>query len=409
MKNKTSRWTTLVQMYLCLMVCVIAMQCIPPVLPLLLKEFHLTYHQGGLLMSMFCLPAVVLSVPIGLLADRHGIKLVGGAGLLFALTGALLVAIAHTFTALVIGRVVTGIGCITLLVVTPQGIAERFRGREMGVAMGVFNTTGPVAILISFNALAVVGMHWGWRSAVWTSALLIGLVLLGFLLFYSQDRRPSARTGIAKPTAAGAGWIRGSSALWLIAASWAFFNASFNSFFSFTPDFLASRGFSLASAGFHTSIVVASSLVFSPVMGYVTDKTRHKPLLIVAAGILMAAALLMVPGSSRFLVVTMVALGLATAVIPTPTYSIAAELISPERFGLVFGILSMLNNFGVFVGPQAVGLSRDVSGSYTLGFVLMALMAFFVAVLAGLTMGRKDADGEAGVDEAPMKKTGRID
>jgi cyanate permease len=40
----------------------------------------------------------------------------------------------------------------------------------------------------------------------------------------------------------------------------------------------------------------------------------------------------------------------------------------------------MLNNVGVFVGPQLVGLSRDVTGSYQAGFGLMALLAASTAM-----------------------------
>lgn len=409
MENQTSRWIVLVQMYLCMLVCVFTMQCIPPILPLIIEHFHLSHHQGGLLMSMFCLPAVVLSLPVGLLADRCGIKAVGTAGLLFAAAGAAIVATADSFAMLMIGRVTTGIGGVIILVVTPQGIAERFHGRQMGLAMGIYNTSGPIGIVVSFNALAVMATYWGWRSSVWASAVFSVLVLVGFIIFFRPPPRESNPQARERVIDGFRSMMRGSSTVWLIASAWGFFNAAFNSFFSFAPDFLVSRGFTLASAAFYSSIAIAVSLVFAPVVGHLSDRVTHKFLLVMAGGVCMAVPLFLLPGNPRLLVVFMASIGLAAAFVATPVYSIAAESVSMESLGFVFGLLSMLNNLAVFIGPQLVGWSRDASGSYGAGFAIMALFAFLVTVLAALTMGKKTRMG-AVAPEAPVKKAaGSVD
>jgi MFS family permease len=372
-------------MCLCLLACAFAFQGIPPVLSLILKEFNLSHYQGGLLMSMFALPAIIISLPAGVLADRYGTKPVAAVALLLVTVGSVLVATANSYPALIVGRIITGLGGISLLVVTPQGIGAAFRPREMGLAMGVFNTTGPVGIIVSLNCFAALAAHYGWRSPVWVTASFSAMMFTLLLLFYhpATDQTRPQRTEEGKKR------FRlppGTLTLWLIALSWAFFNGSFVSLFSFCPDFLVSRGHTLESAGFYTSIVVMASLVFAPISGYVTDRTRRKELIIVLGGLCMAVSLLLIPGYMAMIVIFMTIIGATSAFIGTPVYALATEAVPRESLGLAFGVLSMFNNLGVFIVPQLVGYSRDVTGAYEKGFMLMALFASLIALTAALTL-----------------------
>ena len=103
----------------------------------------------------------------------------------------------------------------------------------------------------------------------------------------------------------------------------------------------------------------------------------------------MAMLLLLVPESKNHVALLMVAIGISAALVPASAYSLAADVVSQKRLGWGFGILSMLNNAGVFVGPQLVGLSRDVSGSYQAGFGLMALFAVLSTVTAVILWARR--------------------
>lgn len=48
----------------------LTIQSVPPVLPLLIKDFHLAHAQAGLAQSLFALPMIFLAIPAGFLADR---------------------------------------------------------------------------------------------------------------------------------------------------------------------------------------------------------------------------------------------------------------------------------------------------------------------------------------------------
>jgi nitrate/nitrite transporter NarK len=274
---------------------------------------------------------------------------------------------------------ITGVGAVLLLVVTPQGIGAAFASREIGLAMGIFSAAGPMGILVALIGLPALAAPFGWRSSVWASsayyAAVLVLVLLSYRVPFTRTRLPRGKRVLQRM------WLaRGSLTLWLVALSWAFFNGSIVALFSFCPDFLVNRGFTLESAGFYTSIVVIASLIFAPVSGFLTDRIRRKALLIIVGGICTALSQIFIPASTALLVVSMVIIGAASVTIATPIYALATQAEGKERLGFAFGVLSMLNSLGVFVVPQMVGYSRDVTGSYVQGFMLMALFALLVAI-----------------------------
>ena len=243
---------------------------------------------------------------------------------------------------------ITGVGAVLLLVVTPQGIGAAFMSREIGLAMGIFSAAGPMGILVSFIGLPVPAAPFGWRSSVWPATAYYAAVLVLVLLFYrvpfTRTRSAESKRGLQRM------WLaRGSLTLWLVGLSWAFFNGSVVSLFSFCPDFLVNRGFTLESAGFYTSIVVIASLIFAPLSGFFSDRIRRKALLIIVGGICTAPSQIFIPAYTAMLVVFMVIIGAASATIAIPIYALATEAEGKERLGFAFGVLVMLNSHGVFV------------------------------------------------------------
>ena len=73
------RWSILGLAWFCIFTFAVLYQSIPTILRILMDTLDITHSQAGGLMSLFALPAVLLSIPSGLLADRYGARVVGGA------------------------------------------------------------------------------------------------------------------------------------------------------------------------------------------------------------------------------------------------------------------------------------------------------------------------------------------
>jgi MFS family permease len=376
-ESRLTRWAVLAEIYLCMLSFAVAFQSIPPVMGMILEHFHLSHHEGGLLMSMFAFPGIIVSLPAGMLIDRFGVKPIGIATLILTVVGTALVATADAFSAILTGRIIAGMGALTLVIISPQAVAQWFRGREIGIAMGTFNTAMPIGTIAALNVMPALASAYGWRTGIWTTFAFALMTLIIFTAFYRS------REGEERATATGeAVWnIKAAGgSIWLVGGAWGLFNASIISLSTFAPDFMVNRGLALASAGFDTSLVMVGSLVLSPFIGYLVDKTGGTEAFIAAGGIGMAILILLFPAGVGLFAAIMLGVGLVAALIPAPVFSLSARVVRPERLGMGYGIISLCNTLGVFVGPQAVGLVRDATGSYGMGFVLMAVFALLAAV-----------------------------
>jgi predicted MFS family arabinose efflux permease len=381
------RWAILGVTTLSCLAFAITMQSVPPILSLVMTEFHLTYAQSGLLMSLFALPGIAISIPAGMLTDRYGQKTIGIICFVLMIAGTAIFASGNSLPVLILGRVVAGAGALTMLVLAPQLLAQWFAGREMGTAMGVFNTALPLGTILSLNFLSLLGENLGWRTSVWISAAVPLIALLVFIFLFAPAPGTSQLT---QPK--GENFIQGirltGIPIWILGITWLLFNAAVISMFTFTPEFLQSAGLTIASAGFVTSALMWPSIVLSPVIGYVIDKIDRKRVIIAIGGLALAIFIVMIPTATSWILALMIIIGTAQVLIPAPIYALITDVTSPERLGLSFGIFNTCLNLGIVAGPVAVGAIRDATGSYQASYALMAGFAFLI-ILAMVALRRR--------------------
>lgn len=373
------RWLILSVMYISALAFALTLQSVPPVLSLIMDELKLSHTEGGLLMSFFSLPAIFVAIPAGILADRYSQKSIAVVSFVLIIAGTAVFATANSLPVILLGRVVAGAGAMTLVVISPQILAQWFAGHELGRAMGMYNTGMPLGTIISLNLLSRVGASMGWRTSIWVSA---GLALVALIVF-SWLFTPAPRSGHVKRAPVTGLWLsirQTGVSIWLVGIGWLLFNAAIISLFTFTPDFLEASGFSVAVAGFTTSAVMWPALVISPLVGYTIDKIGRKETIIGIGGVALAVLFALVPSSIGWLLGLMLLIGVAQSLVPAPTFSLAPDVTSPERLGLGYGIISTCLNVGIVVGPATVGLVRDVTGSYQSSYMLMAGLALLVSV-----------------------------
>jgi len=107
------RWIILIIVYLSILAFTFIFQSIPPLLPLITSDLHLTYAQSGLVMSLFSLPGIFVSLLGGFVSDRYGMRSLGAGCFLLMIGGTLLVGLGMNLHILWIGRMIGGIGGFT--------------------------------------------------------------------------------------------------------------------------------------------------------------------------------------------------------------------------------------------------------------------------------------------------------
>jgi MFS family permease len=373
------RWVILTIVYLSILAFTFIFQSIPPVLPLIIAQLQLTYAQSGLLMSLFALPGLFISLLGGFLSDRYPMRPLGAICFLLMIGGTLLVGLGKDLRILWLGRVIAGIGGLTLSVLLPKLLSQWFQTKGLGLAMGVFNTGVPLGSIICFGLFGSMGSQWGWRLPILLTGVYSILTSILFLRFYQLPS--SQKIEYLRPSGIYPSLKEMGSRIWWVGLSWLWFNAAFTSFATFAPNLFLQKGYTIEQSGFFIGIPLLGSLFLSPLTGYFVDRFRHQEWFIGIGGIgLSVLALSFNFGSSFLLLVTF--MGVFSAMIPAAIYSLPPEILKSENVGLGFGVISTCSSFGLFAAPYIVGKAKDFTDSYSWSFALISL--FFLLTMISI-------------------------
>ena len=163
--------------------------------------------------------------------------------------------------------------------------------------------------------------------------------------------------------------------IWLVGFSWLWFNAAFSSFATFAPNLFLQKDYTIEQSGLLIGIPLLGSLFFSTPIGYLVDRFKHQEWLIGIGAIGLAALTLFFNFSSWFLLLVIL-MGIFSAMIPAPIYSLPPEMLKTKNVGLGFGVVSTCSSIGLFVAPYLVGKAKDLTGSYNWSFILISASSF---------------------------------
>jgi MFS family permease len=169
------------------------------------------------------------------------------------------------------------------------------------------------------------------------------------------------------------------SPIWGVGFSWLWFNAAFISFATFAPTLFLRKGYTIEQSGLLIGIPLLGSLFLSAPTGYLVDRFKHQEWFIAIGGVALSIIAFTFNLTSSFLLLVTF-MGLFSAMIPAPIYSLPSEILTSKNVGLGFGVISTCSSLGLFLSPYLVGKARDITGSYQWSFVLISLFFLLVAI-----------------------------
>jgi MFS family permease len=376
------RWVILCVVYLSILSFALIFQSIPPILPLIISELHITYAQSGLLMGFFALPGLFVSLLGGFLSDRYRMRPLAITCFLLMIGGTLCVGLGMNLWILWLGRIIAGIGAFTLSTILPKLLSQWFREKEEGLVMGIFNTGIPLGSIICFSLFGRMGSLWGWRLPVLLTGCYSFIIGIFFLIFYKVPS--SEKIENQKPIGIYQSLKEIEWPIWWVGLSWLWYNAGFVSFATLAPNFFLQKGYTIEQSGFFIGIPLFGSLLLSAPIGYLVDRFRRQELLIVIGGVALSILTLSFTFTSSFLLLVIL-MGVFSAMIPAPVYSLPPELLKSEHVGLGFGVLSTCSSAGLFVAPYLTGKAKDLTGSNQWSFLLISSFFLFMMLSILLT------------------------
>lgn len=351
-------------------------QLFSPIMTLVISDFQISYAYASLLITVFVLPAIFLSIPAGILTDRCGPKLLGTLSLILSIVGIFVIVVSAHFEMVLVGRLISGIGFSFIFLIAFALGPQWFSPNELGRAIAMILISYPLGIIIAFNTLGGLGLAYGWRFCLYVGILLCMATTVIWHLIVK--RGPYSRATDERDVY----WSLKIPEIWKIGLALFFFEAAIISFLTWAPTFFVEiKGMNLVFAGFLVSLVMITQTLFTPVVGWISDKTGKYKLLAFLGCALTSMTLLGIVASGIGLIVVILTLGITLSIAYSPLFTLIGRIF-PARVGSSFGIVIMFIHLSSTFAPLFISHIYDVTGSL---FACLGTMSIF-SLLAAITV-----------------------
>jgi MFS family permease len=440
---------------------------ISPLADVLKSQLKFTDSDLGLLQGIYSFPNIIMVLIGGLIIDRIGTK---KAALLFSsflLMGSLTTVFRGNIMTMAAGRLIFGLGAESMIVAITTVIAQWFKGNQLSFAFGL-NLT--VARLGSF--LALNSPSWGkslyqtWQGPLWVCVGAGILTAVSLAVFYGIDSYSKKsyffekegeqdkvnlsdvfsflknRFIIAFLAISAAIWLINfvfknevevllqcviyvliivfsflnykafSKSYWFIVMLCITFYSAMFPFQTFAIKFFQeTHGVTREYAGFLSSILTLSAMIFTPLFGLLSDYIGKRSLLMMLGSLLIIPVYLLMGYTDLNLVVPMSIMGIAFSLVPAIMWPSVAIVTPVSKLGTAYGLMTMIQNIGLFGFNIIIGWANDHShasianpSGYHLGMWIFSSLGFFGLFFAFLLRVNERGPNSYGLEKGMRSK-----
>ena len=351
-----------------------------PMAVLIAKDLGLNDAQKGLLVAVPLLAGAAFRVVNGVLVDTLQPRLAGVISQCVVIVGLLTAWYfgVHSYTGILMVGCVLGVAGSSFAIALP--LASRWYPPEhQGTAMGIAGAGNSGTVFAALFA-PTLALAYGWNNVLGLVCIPLAIALVVFI--FVAKNAPEAPP--AKSLAEYASVLKNGDAWWFMF----FYSVTFGGFSGLASSlpayFNAQYGLSPVTAGYFAAACVFAGSLVRPIGGAVADRiggVRSLTAMYAVAALAFIIVSLNLPQAWMALVVFivgMLALGAGNG---------AVFQLVPQRFrkeiGVMTGLIGMTGGVGGFYLAASLGTAKQLTGSYTVGFVIFAVLA--LVALLGLT------------------------
>lgn len=369
-------------------VCFFAWALLGPLGPDLQDQLGLSDSQLALTVSIPVVLGSLMRIPLGVLTDRNGGRRVFTA--LMAFTPLPLIGLAlfnDSWGAVLVFGFLLGFAGASFAVGVPF-VNKWYPANRQGFALGIYGIGMGGTVLGALTAPSIADAT-SLDVPFWIAAGLVGAMALAF--WRLAEDAPGSAQGRTGSILASLSAFRGpgSGRAWALTLFYFMAFGGFVAMFLYLPKLLVDvHDLTKTDAGARAAGFALLAVIARPVGGWAADRIGAINVLSASfVGIATLAVALaafyehMVPLTIACLSIA-VFLGLGTGAV----FKLVPEWF-PDRVGAVTGVVGAAGGLGGFFPPLVMALVKSQTGTYTLGFVLMAVVAV-VALLVLRGEGR---------------------
>jgi EmrB/QacA subfamily drug resistance transporter len=404
------KWWTLIVVGAATFMLLLDVTIVTVALPEIQRGLHASFSDVQWVVDAYALTLASLLLTAGALADRYGRRLLFTIGLVIFTLGSLLCGFAQSPLMLTLSRSAQGIGGAILFSTSLALLAHSFRGKDRGVAFGVWGAITGVAVALGPILGGVITSGINWRG-IFLVNIPIGIVAIAITIWkVEESKTPNA----ARPDWAGFilltlglvslvyGLIRASEQGWGDMGVWACLalavallvafivvehrvsNPMFDLSLFRIPTFSGglvvafamngslfamlvylvlylqyALGYSALGTGARLLVLSGGTLVSATIAGRLSSRVPARwligpGLLLVGVGLLLMSGLTATTTWTHLIVGFIIA-GVGSGMVNPPLASTAVGVVRPERSGMASGVNTTFRQMGIAVGIATYG------------------------------------------------------
>ncbi|MCG8396071.1 MFS transporter [Bacillus atrophaeus] len=382
--------------------------------PAIQDSFHLSATELGIVFSIYTYSYTIMQLPVGSLLDKFGVAWVTRVGMTIWSILTIFLAFLQGKLLLYIVRFLIGLTSASAFPAASKATALWFPPSERGLANSLFDSAAKFSNVLGAPLVAFLVTTFDWRVAFLTIGIVNVLFTILFWWYYEQpERHKRISSGelnyiqkhntitseqIPYKTGPLLKALFTNRKVWGLMIGFTGYGYTFNLLLTWLPTFFKhTYGMDLMSSGLFTAVPwLISTISGIAVGGWLVDyfikkgyqNTKvYQTIIVIGMGLgfFFLGALFT---NNITIAIVCISIGLAGISATAPIgWSISAELAPIGSVSILSSMVNLANNlFGGIIAASLTGYLLDVTGSFTLSFlvagaVLLIGLVFYVFVL----------------------------
>ena len=369
--------------------CALHIGKLPVAIPVLRDALQLTLVQAGFLLSLVQLAGMTLGLAVGLMADRLGPRRVMLIGLVLLALGSAMGAVAPAVGALLVSRVVEGVGFLLAVLPAPGLLRRRvLHGPTLSRALGWWGAYMPLgtalALLLGGAFIGQVGWRWAWVA-------LSVLSLCAAVLLARSVAPDGMRAGRPEQGGAALGSrLRKTLAApgpWWVALAFFLYSGQWLAVVGFLPTVYAQAGYPAAVVGGLSALAAGINIAGNVGAGRLMARGARPGELLAWGFCAMGIGSVVTFAASGHPVAQYLAVLVFSGVgglIPGTLFGLAVVLApSEDTVSTTVGWMQQCSALGQFIGPPLVAWVATQAGGWQSTWWVTAAASVLGLMLAG--------------------------
>ncbi len=427
------RWLVLIFVSLAMFGNYYVYDALSPLADVLKVQLGFSDSNIGFLQAIYSFPNIFTVLIGGIIIDRVGLrKSLMLFGVLCLIGPAITAASGHLWS-MAIGRLIFGMGAESLIVAVTAALARWFRGKELSFAFGINLTISRLGTFAALNSPTWARSSYAhWRGPFIIAVAFSALCVVGAAVYWILEVHAEKVYSLGDASTdkiVFADLFKFGRSYWYIVALCITFYSAIFPFQTFAVKFfMEAHHTSRETGGFLSSILTLFAMVATPLFGLMADRIGRRATLMMFGSMLLIPVYLMMGYMSSvhhvvvpipyfgtwdlpvLLLVTMAMMGVAFSLIPAVMWPSVSYIVDPGRIGTAYGLMTMIQNIGLFGFNLLVGWANDHAGAsaanpdgYRLGMWIFSGLGFLGVFFGFLLRQRETGPSAHGLETITTK------